>query len=180
VNVATHFDRALNVTGAILTKLDGDARGGAALSLKAVTNKPIKFAGIGEKPEDFRAVSSRAHGLTQSWGWATSSVSWKKAAETVDMERRPGAWKKKCAKASSHWKIFLSSLRAMKKMGPLESIVSMLPGGSEMVKGADMSKQEKGLSPDGRHDLRDDKAGAQGRRRSSMRAVASASPKAAV
>src|SRR5205085_101185 len=53
VNVATHFDQALNITGSILTKLDGDARGGAALSLKAVTGKPIKFAGIGEKLEDF-------------------------------------------------------------------------------------------------------------------------------
>src|SRR5258705_303859 len=53
VNVATHFDQALNITGSILTKLDGDARGGAALSMKAVTGKPIKFAGIGEKLEDF-------------------------------------------------------------------------------------------------------------------------------
>ena len=49
VNVATHFDQALNITGSILTKLDGDARGGAALSLKTVTGKPIKFAGVGEK-----------------------------------------------------------------------------------------------------------------------------------
>src|SRR5258706_6975984 len=53
VNVATHFDQALNITGSVLTKLDGDARGGAAMSLKAVTNKPIKFAGVGEKLEDF-------------------------------------------------------------------------------------------------------------------------------
>jgi signal recognition particle GTPase len=53
VNVATHFDQALNITGSILTKLDGDARGGAALSLKSVTGKPIKFAGVGEKVEDF-------------------------------------------------------------------------------------------------------------------------------
>ncbi|HEV2454267.1 MAG TPA: signal recognition particle receptor subunit alpha, partial [Verrucomicrobiae bacterium] len=53
VNVATHFDQALQITGSILTKLDGDARGGAALSLKSVTGKPIKFAGVGEKLEDF-------------------------------------------------------------------------------------------------------------------------------
>src|SRR5207247_6107801 len=53
VNVATHFDQALNITGSVLTRLDGDARGGAALSLKAVTGKPIKFVGVGEKPEDF-------------------------------------------------------------------------------------------------------------------------------
>src|SRR5258705_8229948 len=55
VNVATHFDQALNITGSILTKLDGDARGGAALSLKAVTGKPIKFAGVGEKLDEFEA-----------------------------------------------------------------------------------------------------------------------------
>jgi len=53
VNVATHFDQALTITGSVLTKLDGDARGGAALSLKAVTGKPIKFAGVGEKLEEF-------------------------------------------------------------------------------------------------------------------------------
>ena len=53
VNVATHFDQALNITGLILTKLDGDARGGAALSMKSVTGKPIKFMGVGEKLEDF-------------------------------------------------------------------------------------------------------------------------------
>src|ERR1039457_693344 len=53
VNVATHFDQALNITGSILTKLDGDARGGAALSLKAVTGKPIKFMGVGEKVDEF-------------------------------------------------------------------------------------------------------------------------------
>src|SRR5205085_11356824 len=53
VNVATHFDQALQITGSILTKLDGDARGGAALSLKTVTRKPIKFVGMGEKSDDF-------------------------------------------------------------------------------------------------------------------------------
>ena len=66
VNVATHFDQALQITGSILTKLDGDARGGAALSMKAVTGKPIKFAGIGRKAGRVRAVSSRAHGVADS------------------------------------------------------------------------------------------------------------------
>ena len=141
VNVATHFDRALNVTGAILTKLDGDARGGAALSLKAVTNKPIKFAGVGEKPEDFEPfhperMASRILGM----GDVVSLV--EKAAETVDMEEAR-RMEEKMRKGQFTLEDFLEQLRAMKKMGPLESIVSMLPGGSEMVKGADMSKQEK-------------------------------------
>jgi signal recognition particle subunit SRP54 len=141
VNVATHFDRALNISGAILSKLDGDARGGAALSLKAVTNKPIKFAGVGEKPEDFEAfhperMASRILGM----GDVVSLV--EKAAETVDMEEAR-RMEEKLRKGQFTLEDFLEQLRAMKKMGPLESIVGMLPGGAEMIKGADMTKQEK-------------------------------------
>jgi signal recognition particle subunit SRP54 len=141
VNVTTHFDRALNITGAILTKLDGDARGGAALSLKAVTNKPIKFAGIGEKPEDFEPfhperMASRILGM----GDVVSLV--EKAAEAVDMEEAQ-RMEEKMRKGQFTLEDFLEQLRQMKKMGPLESIVSMLPGGSEMIKGADMTKQER-------------------------------------
>src|SRR5690349_7081516 len=85
VNVATHFDQALNITGSILTKLDGDARGGAALSMKAVTGKPIKLAGTGEKVEDFEPfhperMASRILGM----GDVVSLV--EKAAEAVDLE----------------------------------------------------------------------------------------------
>src|SRR5207253_4653406 len=85
VNGATHFDQALNITGSILTKLDGDARGGAALSMKAVTGKPIKFAGVGEKLEEFEAfhperMASRILGM----GDVVSLV--EKAAEAVDID----------------------------------------------------------------------------------------------
>src|SRR5512135_707697 len=85
VSVATHFDRALNITGAILTKLDGDARGGAALSMKAVTGKPIKFAGVGERLDEFEPfhperMASRILGM----GDVVSLV--EKAAEAVDMD----------------------------------------------------------------------------------------------
>ena len=66
VNIAEHFDKALNITGIVLTKLDGDARGGAALSMRAVTGKPIKFAGRGRKTRRPGTVSSRAHGGTHS------------------------------------------------------------------------------------------------------------------
>jgi len=141
VNVATHFDRALNITGSILTKLDGDARGGAAMSLKAVTNKPIKFAGMGEKLEDFEPfhperMTSRILGM----GDVVSLV--EKAAEAVDLDdaRR---MEEKMRKGQFTLDDFLDQLRQMKKLGSLESIVGMLPGGAQMLKEADLSKQEK-------------------------------------
>ena len=141
VNVATHFDKALNITGSILTKLDGDARGGAALSMKAVTGKPIKFAGVGEKLEEFEPfhperMASRILGM----GDVVSLV--EKAAETVDMDEAMRL-EEKMRKGQFTLEDFLDQLRQMKRLGPLESIVKMLPGGEEMAKGADMSKQEK-------------------------------------
>src|SRR5512140_3273409 len=141
VNVATHFDHALNITGSILTKLDGDARGGAALSLKAVTGKPIKFAGVGEKLEDFEPfhperMASRILGM----GDVVSLV--EKAAEAVDMDDAKKL-EEKMRKGQFTLEDFLDQLRQMKKLGSLESIVGMLPGGSEMLKQADLGKQEK-------------------------------------
>ena len=142
VNVATHFDQALNITGSILTKLDGDARGGAALSMKAVTGKPIKFAGRGEKLEDFEPfhperMASRILGM----GDVVSLV--EKAAEAVDLEDAKKL-EEKMRKGQFTLEDFLEQLRQMKKLGSLESIVGMLPGGTEMLKQqGDLSKQEK-------------------------------------
>src|SRR3954467_5142350 len=141
VNVATHFDQALNITGSILTKLDGDARGGAALSLRSVTGKPIKFAGIGEKLEDFepfhpQRMASRILGM----GDVISLV--EKAAEAVN-EDEAKRLEEKMRKGQFSLEDFLEQLRAMKKMGSLESIIGMLPGGAEAIKGADLEKQEK-------------------------------------
>src|SRR5262245_22153681 len=141
VNVATHFDQALNITGAILTKLDGDARGGAALSLKAVTGKPIKFAGLGEKLEDFEPfhperMASRILGM----GDVVSLV--EKAAEAVDLDEAKKL-EEKMRKGQFSLEDFLDQLRQMKKLGPLESIIGMLPGGAEALKGADLKKHEK-------------------------------------
>jgi signal recognition particle subunit SRP54 len=141
VNVATHFDRALQITGSLLTKLDGDARGGAALSLKSVTQKPIKFMGIGEKLEDFEPfhperMASRILGM----GDVVSLV--ERAAEAVD-EEDAKRLEEKMRKGEFTLDDFLEQLRAMKKLGSLESIVGMLPGGTEMLKQTDMSKQEK-------------------------------------
>src|SRR5437867_5904986 len=141
VNVATHFDQALNITGSILTKLDGDARGGAALSLKAVTGKPIKFAGVGEKLEDFEPfhperMASRILGM----GDVISLV--EKAAEAVDLDEAKRL-EEKMRKGQFTLEDFLDQLRQMKRLGPLESIVGLLPGGGEMIKGADLTKSEK-------------------------------------
>ena len=141
VNVATHFDQALNITGSILTKLDGDARGGAALSMKSVTGKPIKFMGVGEKLEDFEPfhperMASRILGM----GDVVSLV--EKAAEAVseDDARR---MEEKMRKGEFSLEDFLEQLRQMKKLGPLEDLMKMLPGGAAALKGQDMSKQEK-------------------------------------
>src|SRR2546429_1968609 len=141
VNVATHFDQALNITGAVLTKLDGDARGGAALSLKAVTGKPIKFVGVGEKLEDFEPfhperMAQRILGM----GDVVSLV--EKAADAVDLDEAK-RMEEKMRKGQFTLEDFLEQLRQMKKLGPLENLVGMLPGGSEMMKSADMSKSEK-------------------------------------
>jgi signal recognition particle subunit SRP54 len=141
VNVASHFDQALGITGAILTKLDGDARGGAALSLRAVTGQPIKFAGVGEKLEDFEPfhperMASRILGM----GDVVSLV--EKAAEAVDLDEAR-RMEEKMRKGQFTLEDFLEQLRQMKKLGSLESLVGMLPGGADMLKGADLAKQEK-------------------------------------
>jgi len=141
VNVATHFDQALSITGSILARLDGDARGGAALSLKAVTGKPIKFAGVGEKLDEFEPfhperMASRILGM----GDMVSLV--EKAAEAVHIDDAKRL-EEKMRKGQFTLEDFLDQLRQMKKLGPLESVVKMLPGGSEAIKNADLSKQER-------------------------------------
>jgi len=140
VNVATHFDQALQLTGSVLTKLDGDARGGAALSLKHVTGKPIKFAGVGEKLEDFEPfhperMASRILGM----GDVISLV--ERAAEAVD-EEDARRLEEKMRKGEFTLEDFLDQLRQMKKLGPLEQLVGMLPGGGQMLQGADIGKSE--------------------------------------
>ncbi len=141
VNVATHFDQALDVTGAVLTKLDGDARGGAALSLKAVTGKPIKFVGVGEKVEEFEPfypdrMASRILGMGDVVGLVERAAA---AVEEADVQRL----EERMRKGQFTLDDFLEQLRQMKKLGSLESLVGLLPGGSEMLKQTDMSKSEK-------------------------------------
>ena len=141
VNVAREFDQQVGVDGIILTKLDGDARGGAALSLKAVTGKPIKFIGTGEKLEEFEPfhperMASRILGM----GDVVSLV--ERAVEAVDLDDAK-RMEEKMRKGRFSLEDFLEQLRAMKKLGSLESLVGMLPGGAEAIKRVDMNKQEK-------------------------------------
>lgn len=143
VNVATHFDEALSISGCVLTKLDGDARGGAALSMKAVTGKPIKFAGTGEKLEAFEPfhperIASRILGM----GDVVSLV--EKAAEAVD-EEQAKKMEAKMRKGVFTMEDFLEQLQQMKKLGSLESVVNMLPGAANNVQQKDIDKAEKDL-----------------------------------
>ena len=130
VSVATHFDQALEITGIILTKLDGDARGGAALSMREVTRRPIKFAGVGEKLDQFEVfVPDRLAGRILGMGDVVGLV--EKAAEAVD-EEEAARMERKLRTASFDFNDFLGQFKMMRKMGPLENILGMLPGMSNL------------------------------------------------
>lgn len=127
VNEAVTFEEKLGFDGVILTKLDGDARGGAALSIKAVTGKPIKLVTVGEKAEDIEPfhpdrMASRILGM----GDVMSLI--EKAEEAVDKEKAL-ALEKKLLKAQYTLEDFLGQMEEMKKMGSLSDILKMLPAG---------------------------------------------------
>jgi signal recognition particle subunit SRP54 len=130
VSVATHFNDALQISGIILTKLDGDARGGAALSMREVTQRPIKFAGTGEKLDQFEAfVPERLAGRILGMGDVVGLV--EKAAETIEIEDAQRL-EKKLRNASFDFNDFLSQFKMLRKMGPLENLLGMLPGMSNV------------------------------------------------
>ena len=126
VSVATHFHEALGITGIVLTKLDGDARGGAALSMREVTQRPIKFAGVGEKLDQFEPfVPDRLAGRILGMGDIVGLV--EKATEAID-EEEAARMEKKLRTASFDFNDFLAQFKMMRKLGPLENIIGMLPG----------------------------------------------------
>jgi signal recognition particle subunit SRP54 len=130
VSVATHFDNALQITGIIMTKLDGDARGGAALSMREVTHRPIKFAGVGEKLDQFEIfVPDRLAGRILGMGDVIGLV--EKAAEAMD-EEEAARMERKLRTASFDFNDFLAQFKMMRKMGPIENILGMLPGMSNL------------------------------------------------
>jgi signal recognition particle subunit SRP54 len=139
VNVAKTFNDLLDITGVVLTKMEGDARGGAALSLKAVANKPIKFIGVGEKLDALEPffperMASRILGM----GDVISLI--EKAQEEYD-EKEAVKLARKLKKREFDLEDFQAQLKQVKKMGSLEQILSMLPGMGQL-------KQLKSLKPD--------------------------------
>jgi signal recognition particle subunit SRP54 len=139
VNVAKVFHDALQLTGLVLTKLDGDARGGAALSIKSITGTPIKFVGTGEKTEDFDAfypdrLASRILGM----GDVVSLV--ERAQETID-EDQAERMAEKMRKADFNLEDFLAQMQQVKRMGSMQSIVGMIPGMSGVKLGDGAEKQ---------------------------------------
>ncbi len=136
VSVATHFDDALDITGIILTKIDGDARGGAALSMRRVTGESIKFIGVGEKIEDLEAfypdrMASRILGM----GDVVSLV--EKAAETIS-EDEAKRLEEKILKNRFDFNDFFNQLQQLKKLGGMSKVLDFIPGGRKMMQGVDI------------------------------------------
>ena len=130
VNVASDFAKAINITGSILTRIDGDARGGAALSMKYITDCPIKFMGVGEQVEDLEKfhperIANRILGM----GDIVTLV--EKAAETVDQEEAE-EMAKKLQKGEFDLDDLLSQIRQMKKMGGISGMMKFIPGLSNL------------------------------------------------
>jgi signal recognition particle subunit SRP54 len=138
VSVATHFHEALGLTGLVLTKLDGDARGGAALSMRQVTQRPIKFAGMGEKIDQFEPFfPDRLAGRILGMGDIVSLV--EKAAAAID-EDEARKMEQKLRTASFDLNDFLAQFKMLRRLGPLENLLAMLPGMSQVK---DLSVDEK-------------------------------------
>jgi signal recognition particle subunit SRP54 len=144
VNVTEAFNAQMEITGVILTKLDGDARGGAALSIKAVTGKPIKFVGMGEKTDALEQfypdrMASRILGMGDILSLidkAQANVDAKKAQE---LEQR-------LLKAELTFDDFLDQMQQMRNMGPLDQLLGMLPGAGKIKGLKDMQINEKDMS----------------------------------
>lgn len=142
VNVAQSFDDALNLTGVILTKLDGDTRGGAALSIREVTGKPIKFSGVGEKMSDLEVfhperMASRILGM----GDVLTLI--EQAQSSID-EKEARELGSKMMSKEFNYEDYLKAFEQMQKLGPLNKIMEMLPGmNSKEMKGVNLEDGEK-------------------------------------
>lgn len=133
VNAATQFLERLDFDGVVLTKMDGDARGGAALSIRSVTDRPIKFLSSGEKPDAIEAfhpdrMASRILGM----GDVVSLV--EKAQETIDVEKAQKL-EKKLRKAEFTLEDFYDQIQQIKRMGPLDQLLGMIPGLGKQLQG---------------------------------------------
>ena len=143
VNVAESFNNTLDISGVILTKLDGDTRGGAALSIRHITEKPIKFIGIGEKMSDFEVfypdrMSSRILGM----GDVLSLI--EKAQEAFD-NKEAQELSSKMLENDFTYEDYLTAMEQMKKLGSLSKIMDMMPGIPKEMKNIDFDASEKQL-----------------------------------
>jgi signal recognition particle subunit SRP54 len=143
VRVASDFNQAVSLTGMILTKMDGDARGGAALSIRSVTGIPVKFMTVGEKTEALEPfypdrLASRILGM----GDVLSLI--ERAQETIDQEEAMKA-QAKLQQGKFDLEDFLSAMRQLKRMGPLRQVMEMLPGMNKLM---DMPEMEEALEGD--------------------------------
>lgn len=140
VNVAKSFNDRLDITGVVITKLDGDTRGGAALSIKAITSKPIKFCGIGEKIGDLEPfypdrIASRILGM----GDVLTLI---EKAQNAVSEEEALKLEKKFRENSFDFEDYLSQLQNLKKMGSLKDIIEMIPGLGSKLKGVDIDENQ--------------------------------------
>jgi signal recognition particle subunit SRP54 len=137
VRIADGFNKALGITGIILTKMDGDARGGAALSIYGITKRPIKYIGVGEKSDALEEFyPERMAGRILQMGDVVSLV--EKAQEAIDVADAKKL-EKKVRKEGLDLEDFLTAMKQMQKLGPLEGVLKMLPGvNSKMLKQANL------------------------------------------
>ncbi|HEB54559.1 MAG TPA: signal recognition particle protein [bacterium] len=136
VNSAKEFHQRLPLHGLILTKTDGDSRGGAALSIVKVTGRPILFAGVGEKPDDFEVFDpARMAGRILGMGDVVGLV--EKAEQVID-QREAEKQAKKLQKGRFNFEDFLTQLNMIRKMGPLKKVLGMLPGVGAALKNIDL------------------------------------------
>ncbi len=137
VNVAKEFNESLAVDGVILTKLDGDTRGGAALSVKAVTGKPIKFSGIGEKLKDIEPFHPERM-ASRILGMGDMLTLIEKAESTMDVESSQDLMQKLKSNKGMDLEDFLAQMQQMKKMGSMKDILGMIPGLGGKIKDIDI------------------------------------------
>jgi signal recognition particle subunit SRP54 len=142
VNVAEAFQEAVGIEGVILTKIDGDARGGAALSVKEVTGRPILFAGTGEKLADFEPFHpDRLAGRILGMGDVLTLI--EKAEATFDQDQAVQT-AGKLAKGDFTLEDFLEQMQQVKKLGPIQNIIGMIPGLPKELKSAQVDEREMG------------------------------------
>ncbi len=137
VNTAKEFNERLDFNGVVLTKLDGDTRGGAALSIRSVVNKPIKFVGTGEKVGRNRSVPPAARMVDRILGMGDIVSLVERAQEQYD-EEEAKRLQKKIAKNQFDFNDFLSQIAQIKKMGNLKDLASMIPGVGKAIKDIDI------------------------------------------